>query len=177
MKIADEILYAYFLKIGLEDKQIQDKLTKLFSNTLHVLVTRVSFEDRLGIIPQFLLCVRQCANLLLYKQNDLATEEFCKLLFGNINVMIENIIECKIKENTSTLRQADLILYNTFRDVLACDIGDLLISYRSATTDKEKKKIISILRVRIADYNEINGENLKLSDLLEGKVKCEKTVQ
>lgn len=172
---AKALLYTYFLKIKIEDEDIQGKLQKIFLPTLRAILNYLPFDERVKILPTFLICVTYCATVL-QQRNDPAMYEFCEGLFGNICDLIISIISAKIKESKKSFRTADRILNEAFFDHLVCDIGDLLIKLREAKTSQERKVIISELKVLLSDYNEISGNNIELSELIEGKKKCEKMV-
>lgn len=173
---AKALLQAYFLKIHIEEKDIQEKLQKIFFPTLKAIMSYIPLDERIRIIPIFLVCVTNCAKVL-QARNDPAMFEFCEGLFGGICNLITVIITSKIKESKKTLRTADRILHEAFFDHLTCDIGDLIRKLREAKTSRDRKIIMSGLKVLLADYNEISGADIKLSDLIEGKKKCEKMAQ
>lgn len=157
---AETFLIAYFLKIQLYDKVIQNKVTSIFVPVV-ALIMQLPEDERIDIFKYLLTVISHYVGVLQAKNK--TTVASGEEIFSAIASLIVTLFTHKTARSR---HKVDSLLYTVFIEDLVCDIGVLITQYKKARSVKKRELIKAEIDSLLLDYNEINVCDLTFKDII-----------
>lgn len=156
-------LTAMFCKFDVTDPTLRKLIGSLYSDLIDTILQRVPEDRKVALFKELLESVK--LSIEYYKDN---TVDNKALSFAATRSLI-SFNKHLIKETNFDREQ-----YTAFKNIidqafvgdLVCDIGDLVLEFRKASSLRRKIELYTSLIVKISDYNTVSGTFLSPRDVL-----------